>query len=105
MKSGNLWRDTNNVLVELLNGLEIRNSYTGQYGGGVGSEPVTYDELLVDMGLAWSFRMSNRYFMPVYKGTRPLTQSVHQGQALLPKDGVNVMCTWETYGISDLRYA
>ena len=33
VKSGNLWRDTNNVLVELLNGLEIRNSYMGQYGG------------------------------------------------------------------------
>ncbi len=85
----------NTVLVELLNGLEVKNQYAQNHPPGPGVEPKHGTE--IDMtDSSWFSFLDNRNFLPGYKGLTVSAHNQHSGQALLPRSGVQVMCSYHT---------
>ncbi len=99
---GTAWRDTHEALVELLNGLEIKNMLAG-------TSLTTFEEPTIlaqlQMGLpSHHSSLEREYFKVGYKGGT-VTTANHNGEARLPVDSQDVLCEYYTipYGSYDYR--
>ena len=94
VESGDFHTDTNRCLVELMNGLEVKNVFATGHAHE-GREPHNVAHLLMDT-VNWQNQLNNFEFKPSWKGVTPHEESTQANQALLPRDGVTVMCQYYT---------
>lgn len=100
--SGTLWTDTNEALIELLNGIVVKNMLAGQADAGF-VEPTILAQL--QMSLFTHLSSLDRFYYKVgYKGAT-VTTHAHADEARLPVDGQDCICEYFTipYGPYDQR--
>ena len=91
---GDLWVDTNEALIELLNGLEAKNMLTGTTLS-TEVEPHLFSQLDMD-GTTHASSLDSQYFKIGYKGDT-ITPQRNANEARLPLDGLDVICEFFTY--------
>ena len=93
--AGEYWKNVNNALIHLINGLEVRAQFMQGIGTGPGTEPTSLSQLNMNSG-NWNLSLNNLDYMPVNKGNTPNERSNHANQALLPRTETNVMSAYFT---------
>jgi len=99
---GTLWKDTNEALIELLNGLEIKNMLAGTANSSYEEPRIVAQLQMTLIGHATS--LEREYFKVGYKGATVTTQA-HAAEARLPVDTMDMICEYFTipYGNYDRR--
>ena len=90
-ETGAFWKAVNDALIELLNGMEIKNMLSNTSSS---QEPTTVTQLNMS-NVLWHTTLNSAVFKTVYKGENP-TSAAHANEARLPRSGSNVICEFLT---------
>ena len=90
-ENGSFWKAVNDALIELLNGMEIKNMLTNT---STSEEPTSVTQLNMDSA-TWHTTLNTAVFKTVYKGETP-SAAAHASEARLPRSGANVICEFLT---------
>jgi len=90
-ETGAFWKAVNDALIELLNGMEIKNMLANTSSSEV---PTNVNQLNMSHHL-WHMTLNSGVFKTVYKGEN-LTSAAHANEARLPRSGANVICEFLT---------
>ena len=90
-ETGAFWKAVNDALIELLNGMEIKNMLSNTSSS---QEPTTVTQLNMS-NVLWHTTLNSAVFKTVYKGENP-TSAAHANEARLPRSGSNMICEFLT---------